>query len=79
MCFLQNAHETKRDRTEKTGTAVEWGWEQCVCVQATGGKEIVCVCVRAGACVFFNIIIYSECSITISNTTCTVDISQNCL
>jgi len=36
-----------------------------------------CVCVRV--CVFFFLIIYSACSITVSNTTCIVDILHNYL
>ena len=48
----------------------------CVCTHVCG----VCVCVRMRACVcVFFLSIYSACSITVSNTTCTVDILHNYL
>ena len=66
----------------------------CVCVGGVCvGVWVVCVCgcvfgfvcagvwVWVGLCVwvFFYIIIYSACSITVSNTTCTIDILHNYL
>jgi len=45
-----------------------------VCVRAC-----MCACVYMCVCVCFYIIIYSACSITVSNTTCTVDILHNYL